>query len=265
MWNQYQFSSFDILNGSTGESFPMLADANRWLARARKLIDSLSDEKLTETCAYIELGYELLEQKDGTQQIYELAEVSSNEFDPNLCVPVQSLLTLQARMAVEFFDFDEHITWSNIFALVGLNHIAAAVNADKRHRHPDYSGEHLSEFEHLGWALHSMLPAMEIIARAEFEAVKATVTESIPIEVNRKLSNQKRAAALKGHQKKNKLKDTFIQWYLEHQNAGVFHSRNQAADKFYKQLEASERLFTQTNYKRTLTEALGNYLKAQPI
>ena len=70
------------------------------------------------------------------------------------------------------------------------------------------------------------------------------------------VSSQQRAAALKGHEPRAKLKQERIKYWLHHQN----YSNNHAASKFYAELPADKKkLLKETNAERTLAKAISDY------
>ena len=158
-------------------------------------------------------------------------------------------------------------TWADCLAAALLGHCVVALFEENRLRKiEDFSQTEEANFyenvaEYIG---HFAVDCMELLS------VLATMpgcnSYVLPQQAMRaSLAASRSISAAKAAQVKHKgaaqIKDRYIKWYMENEGAGVFHSKNQAAEKFHRSLSDDERRIVSS--VNTLVRALRKHLSDQ--
>lgn len=155
-------------------------------------------------------------------------------------------------------------TWPELFAVLALALIAHGW--EERHHLQTLELEDAFEetaFRNIG---SYAVDAMEALAKAEMlvrvEELEADFENTVQAKAQHLVSTNNAAAAKRKHAPKNRVKRRFIHWYLENEKSGLFQSRSQAAQRFFRELSEEERRpFSDTNAPRTLLDALRNHFR----
>jgi len=157
-------------------------------------------------------------------------------------------------------------TWSQLFSVLALGLIG---HGWEEWHH--LKGLHERQFEQVAERNIGSyaVDAMEAIAKAELllriEELEAGFEERVRKAVSDRVRTRNAKAAKERHAPRNHLKYEFCRWFDEHKDTGLFHSRNQAASRFYRRLpDEKKRLFSPTNAERALLDALREHLREQP-
>lgn len=264
MWSQIYFTHFDLLTGSTDESYPLYAEVERWAARARALLNDLSSEEITKAINLLDWIND--DYHDIGRELDRLSEEANSEiYIPNDLFPHYNFFAQEILMIKSEYDLASHnssdtIKWSHIIALYGINMVAEGYDEDT-HQRSLRSGSRWSDRARLDSANFFMYPAIELIALAETERVKEQFIQESDENVKKKISLRNKGAAIAKHAKSTALKNKFITWYYEKLNNGIFRSKAHAAKKFYAALPQEEKIFSESNAERTLLDALRAFEK----
>ena len=264
MFSLIYFNRFDPLTGSTDYDFPLCAEAGRWAERARTLFCDLSSEELTEAINLLDWIYSDYNQID--KQFERLASEIDDESNtmqtlfPNHSYYSHEILAIKGAYPLASYTQNHVIKWSHLIALFGINTIAEAYDEDIYQR-SQRSNNKRDDLARLDTANFFMFSAIEVIGMAEAEKVHEKYIGEHEENVKSEISLRNQKAAIASHAKSQALKNKFISWYYEKRANAVVHSRAQAAATFYKGLPHNERIFTESNAKRTLLDALRKFEK----
>lgn len=261
------FEYFDPKEGEVPEHFD--AEFDRVAKRSRQILACWSKADVLDAAEAID---ELIDRTRESRLDYELgklvaaAEAADNEEAdlPPRSGPVDDLEWCMGRVDPASVLEGGPVQWSQLFAVQALGLIAHGVE-EQQHLKWRPSGHEVAERNVGSYAVD----AAEALAKAEVlvrvEQLEHEFEQKVRAAVEDRTSGQAARAAKRRHAPQNRIKQRFIKWYLENQGTGIFHSRAQAADQFYRHLpEQEQKVFQPTNATRTLLDALRVHLRESP-
>jgi len=155
------------------------------------------------------------------------------------------------------------LTWVECVSGALLGHVMFAFHAENKYKDVEFKETSEADFfndksEYLGHFAISCQELLDLLS-----AMPGHDVYSLPHRaLSQKKSSDAQGAAIVRHAHAGKIKDIFISWYLENENTGIFHSQNQAAEK-YLDLHMTKEERAHISTPNTLIRALRAYKKGQ--
>lgn len=223
--------------------------------RSREEIEKIGDllSYLSEHPAAVDAHLAVLDAMAAALEQKEAAPAPALPSEP------QALLAAQEAYSLEDYEDIPNLTWAEVFATLALVLMA---EASERERWYEQQGR--AEDDSLHWlnCAPYAVEAMEAVCLGEGFLRWENTEAAAQRLVKKKMSLNARKGGIQRHAATNQLKREFFHYYGE--NARL--SQREAAKRFYEALpEEKKKLLAETNYLRTLTDALSKHLRAQTI
>jgi hypothetical protein len=156
---------------------------------------------------------------------------------------------------------DSDLEWNEFFAIIALSSLAGLVNYNTAHIKQNGGVSKLNDFRQCRETSLMLFDVYEIISIAEsFGLNEAGFRKQIQLNAGKIATKKAKKAAKIKHEPVNKIKEEYINWYLNNNNKGIFKSKNQAAKIFVKSLSLEKsKILAPSNIERTLKDAFREY------